>query len=214
MELRVVGAGLGRTGTNSLQLALQELLGAPCYHMLEVFGHPDHIALWHDAVNGKPPEWETIMHGYRAAVDWPVCAFWRELAELNPDAVILLSTRANASEWWTSADNTIFQAMRGDPGDDNPMMAEHHAMAVDMLEKRFTPKWRDAAEAQRAYDAHNAAVRRDAPAGRLVEWQPGDGWEPLCRALGVHVPNVPFPHVNTTAEFRAMLGIDPPPAQP
>ena len=48
--MRVVGAGLGRTGTLSLKLALEQLLGAPCYHMLEVFTHPDHIPLWHAAV--------------------------------------------------------------------------------------------------------------------------------------------------------------------
>ena len=29
MELKVIGAGLGRTGTHSLQLALQQLLGGP-----------------------------------------------------------------------------------------------------------------------------------------------------------------------------------------
>ena len=38
MSLQIVGAGLGRTGTNSLKLALEQLLGVPCYHMLEVFG--------------------------------------------------------------------------------------------------------------------------------------------------------------------------------
>jgi Sulfotransferase domain len=41
------------------------------------------------------------------------------------------------------------------------------------------------------------------PAGRLVEWRPGDGWEPICTALRVAVPDEPFPHVNSTEEFRA-----------
>src|SRR4029450_13636759 len=49
MSLRVVGAGLGRTGTMSLKLALERLLGAPCYHMLEVFKNPEHIPVWHAA---------------------------------------------------------------------------------------------------------------------------------------------------------------------
>jgi len=51
-------------------------------------------------------------------------------------------------------------------------------------------------------------VRAEAPPDRLVDWQPGDGWEPLCAALGVPVPDAPFPHVNTTAEFRAMTRLD------
>ncbi len=33
----VLGAGLPRTGTTSLQVALQQLLGGKCYHMKEVF---------------------------------------------------------------------------------------------------------------------------------------------------------------------------------
>jgi hypothetical protein len=45
-------------------------------------------------------------------------------------------------------------------------------------------------------------VRAEVPAERLVEWQPGDGWAPLARALGVAVPDEPFPHTNTTEEFN------------
>ena len=43
------------------------------------------------------------------------------------------------------------------------------------------------------------------PAGRLLEWTAGDGWDPVCKALGVAVPDEPFPHVNTTEDFRAMF---------
>src|ERR1700752_3927418 len=96
MGLQVVGAGLGRTGTHSLQLALQQLLDGPCYHMIEVFGRPDDIAVWHSAVNGDPPDWNAFLADYVAAVDWPACGFWREISAANPDAVILLSTRDSA----------------------------------------------------------------------------------------------------------------------
>ena len=73
MTLRVVGAGLGRTGTHSLKLALEQLLGGPCYHMVEVFGRPDDIAVWQDAVDDEPVDWNALMHGYAASVDWPAC---------------------------------------------------------------------------------------------------------------------------------------------
>ena len=59
-----------------------------------------------------------------------------------------------------------------------------------------------------AYETHNDEVRASVPAGRLVEWRPGDGWDPLCAALGVAVPAEPFPHVNTSADFRANTGLD------
>ena len=49
--------------------------------------------------------------------------------------------------------------------------------------------------------------KRDKLSSELLEWQPGDGWEPICERLGLSVPDEPFPHVNTTEEFRAMLGL-------
>src|SRR5207244_1907794 len=110
MSLRVVGAGLGRTATYSLKIALERLLGAPCYHMVEVFEHPEHVATWHDAALGRMPDWQEFLAGYAAAVDWPASAFWREMSEAFRDAIILLSTRDPVS-WWESAHATIFQAM-------------------------------------------------------------------------------------------------------
>src|SRR5205823_714771 len=113
MTLRLVGAGLGRTGTHSLKLALEQLLGAPCYHMFEVLQHPDHIPVWQQAVDGagSGTDWDAVFSGYRSAVDWPVAAFWRELADAYPDAVVLLSVRP-ADEWWRSADKTIWEISR------------------------------------------------------------------------------------------------------
>ena len=56
----------------------------------------------------------------------------------------------------------------------------------------------------RAYDAHAAAVREAfAGTGRLLEWRATDGWAPLCAALGVPVPDEPFPHVNTREDWAA-----------
>ena len=83
-------------------------------------------------------------------------------------------------------------------------------MVRDMF-AAFEPDWRDDTAAMAAYDRHNEAVRREVSSARLVEWQPGDGWEPLCRALGVDVPDEDFPHVNTTEEFRARLDEPAPP---
>ena len=138
MTLRVVGAGLGRTGTHSLKIALEQLLGAPCYHMFEVIGHPESIPAWQAAVDGQPVDWDAIMEGYEAAVDWPVSAFWRELAAANPDAVVLLSTRSSADAWWKSANDTIFEISRREAPPDPVMRAQMH-MAQAMLSKRFTP---------------------------------------------------------------------------
>jgi hypothetical protein len=61
----------------------------------------------------------------------------------------------------------------------------------------------DPDDVRAAHDRRLEQVRSAIPADRLVEWQPGDGWEPLCRALDVAVPVVPFPHENSTADFLA-----------
>jgi hypothetical protein len=197
MSLRVVGAGLGRTGTLSLKLALEKLLGAPCYHMVEVFPRPEHQRIWRDAALGRPQDWKRLFEGFAATVDWPACAFWSEIHAAFPDALIVLSVRP-ADAWWKSASGTIFAVQEKIPG----AMRE---MADAMFREKFTPRLDDRDACIAAYERHNADVRARAPKDRLLEWTASDGWAPLCKALGVPVPAEPFPRVNTTEEFLTRL---------
>lgn len=197
MALRVVGAGLGRTGTLSLKVALERLLGAPCYHMMELFSHPEHVSAWHGAARGEMPDWNEVMRGYRAAVDWPAAAFWGELSRAFPDAIILHSVR-DPEAWWESASQTIFSRLRAAPSDSWTDMVEA------VMAERFTPALDDREAAIAAFERHNAEVRRSAPASRLLEWRAADGWEPLCKALGVPIPDEPFPRVNTRDDWQRM----------
>jgi hypothetical protein len=91
MSLRVVGAGVGRTATMSLKLALERLLGGRCHHMIEILTHPEEIPAWMDAIEGRQIDWATLTDGYVAQVDWPGASFWPELLQANPDALVLLS---------------------------------------------------------------------------------------------------------------------------
>lgn len=202
MSLRVVGAGLGRTGTTSLKQALEILLGAPCYHMFEVIGHPEHIPAWHAAARGEMPDWHALFDGYAAAVDWPASAYWPELAAAFPGALILHSVR-DLDAWWESADQTIFPNVRKPPPDDPPFFRDWHAMVVDMMKARFHADLDDREACIEAARRHDAHVQATAPPERLLTWRPGDGWEPLCRALDLPVPDRPFPHKNTREEFQA-----------
>ncbi len=199
MSVRVVGAGLGRTGTLSLKYALEQLLGGACYHMREVFAHPEHIESWGRAARGDMPEWRTLFRDYAAVVDWPAASFWPELSQAFPDALILLSVR-DPQAWWTSANNTIFTAMGRI---DNPAWRQ---MIHGVFDARFTLSLDDRQACIAAYERHVAEVRARIPADRLVQWQPGDGWAPLCAALDLPLPAAPFPHVNTTEEFLASHG--------
>ena len=196
MGLRVVGAGLGRTGTSSLKLALEYLLDAPCYHMTEMLDRPDGVAFWLAAAAGEPVEWERGLARYVASVDWPAAAFWPELSAAYPEALVLLSLRP-AGEWYESAARTIYAPREQVAGP----LAELSARLAPRFPIR--PLLHDRTASMALHDAWNDAVRAQVPAERLVVWQVGSGWEPLCAALGVPVPDLPFPHANTKAEFIA-----------
>ena len=208
MALRVVGAGLGRTGTQSLKLALELLLDGPCFHMSELIEHPEPTAFLRSAARGEPVDWAGFPPGYVATVDWPACAFWRELAAANPDAPVLLSTRDSAERWWASFSQTIVPALSKQvPADDEAWVARR-ALMMDVMPKTFTADWSRRESAIAAYERHNASVRNAIPSERLIDHRAGDGWEPICSALGLPVPDEPFPHTNTSAEFRAELEVE------
>jgi hypothetical protein len=145
-------------------------------------------------------DWRSFPPDCVAAVDWPVSVFWRDLAHAHPDAVIVLSSRDSAAKWWESADETVLPVLR------RPVEPEHEEwqqMVHELFAREIGPDWDDADRAQAFYERHNEQVRREAPAGRLLDWQARDGWEPLCEALGVPVPDEPFPRVNTREEWLA-----------
>lgn len=70
--------------------------------MVEVFGKPDHVPLWHAAADGAMPDWDSLFEGYVAEVDWRGSAFWREPSEHYPTAPVLLSTRDSAERGGTA----------------------------------------------------------------------------------------------------------------
>ena len=204
MGLKVVGAGLGRTGTHSLKIALEQLLGGTCYHMVELFPRPEHVPMWHGAMLGQEPDWDAMLADFTAAVDWPAAAVWEELHAAFPESFVLLSTRSSADAWWASFSETILQVMLR--GSVVPEMSDWFDMSVDML-NRLTPDYADHDAALAAYEAHNERVRSTVAPDRLIDWTPADGWGPICAGLGLPEPTEPFPHVNTTDDFRAMAGL-------
>lgn len=206
MALKVIGAGFGRTGTFSLRTALEQLGFAPCYHMVEVFQHPEHNALWEDGANGKPVNWNAFLAPYQAAVDWPVCHFWRELSQAFPGAKVILTER-DAEKWWQSISQTIltYMSMSGEPADPVRKLQSHMGKLI-VGEKTFGNNF-EKHHVLEIYRRHNAAVKAALPASRLLVFDTPQGWEPLCNFLGVPVPDAPFPKTNSTVEFRARIGL-------
>lgn len=208
-NLRIIGAGLPRTGTNSLKLALEQLTGGRCHHMFEVMQDVERSgALWFSALHGELDKLAPALEGFIACVDWPSALFWRELADANPDAPVLLSHRGDAATWWASADATVWATMRR-----NVEGTMEHIFSQSLRMKAgLEDRWLDADAMLAHYDEHEAAVRAAIDPARLVYWQPGDGWGPLAAALNVPAPDEPFPRTNDRATFRERAGLDSPEA--
>jgi len=204
MPLKVVGAGVGRTGTASLKLALEQLLGGRCHHMFEMVGDPAQTPGWTDAIEGRDVDWRELLRGYVAQVDWPGASFWPELSAANPDALVLLSTR-DADAWYRSASDTIFNVFDRPP----PGREQWFEALRKMFRERFSDDLDNPTAMMDAFERHNARVRAGVPAHRLLEWTASEGWEPICERLGVAVPQEPFPSTNSTNETRTMLGLQP-----
>jgi hypothetical protein len=184
----------------SLKLALERLLGAPCYHMAEVFRHPGHADIWRRAALGEAVDWDALFEGFAAAVDWPVGSFWPEVMRHYPDALVLLSLR-DPEEWWKSASETIFPTIRSNtfaPQDWNDMVAA-------LFANRWGADTNDREASIARFNEHNARVIAEVPKERLLVWSAGDGWKPICRALDLPVPDEPFPRTNTSEEFHARV---------
>ncbi len=213
--LDVIGAGFGRTGTLSLKHALERLGFERCYHMAEVAGNAGHVPVWRAALRAEPVDWEALFTGYRAAVDWPVCHFWRELADRYPEARLILTVR-DPESWYDSARDTIFRSMREGLASGDPELVERLEMVVELVRDRtFCGDLDDRANAIRVLREHEARVRAEAPPERLLVYGVGQGWAPLCAFLDRPVPDEPFPRVNTREEFFSRWrGPQPPGAAP
>ena len=198
MALKVIGSGLGRSGTHSMKLALEQIGFGPCHHMVEVFAHPETMPLWVDAAEGRP-DWDLIFQDYVSMVDYPGCRFWRELADYYPDAKVLHTVR-DPDEWFDSTQATILA-----PGSfaDNP--PPHLAKFFGFIRADFGDKVHDRAFMTDYFRRHSAEVEATVPKSRLLVYEAGEGWGRLCEFLGVPVPDGPFPKSNTREEFQARV---------
>jgi hypothetical protein len=197
MTLKIVGAGLGRTGTKSMQTALNMLGFGPCHHMIEVFAHPESMALWIAAGAGQA-DWDAIFLNYRSMVDFPGAAYWREIAAHYPDARVLLTLR-DADAWFDSTQATIFapDGMSLRDGPFAPFFNSVFSRVVGTTRALI----HDRAFMTDYFHRHTEAVKAAIPAERLLIYNAGEGWDRLCKFLDVPVPTEPFPSENSRAEF-------------
>ncbi len=122
-QLRVIGAGYSRTGTVTLQLALERLLDGPVLHGgTQILGREDgYCRKWAEAYAAKRAGdgertrklLRDVTAGFVGCSDMPPIDFLPELMDVYPDARVVLTTRdpdrwlasirpvaANSAMWW------------------------------------------------------------------------------------------------------------------
>jgi len=199
MGLKVIGAGVGRTGTYSLKLAINELEFGLCHHMEEVLHNmPGQVPLWSAAAAGEP-DWSQIYDGYESAVDWPTACFFRELLSEYPTAKFILTER-DPERWADSFGATIYKLLAGKDEAPEEMQAWLD-MASDVIAKTGFPPGLDRNALVNAFIAHVDAVKETIPANQLLVFEVRQGWEPLCDFLGAPIPATEFPRTNHREEF-------------
>src|SRR5215510_785403 len=200
MALEVIGAGLGRTATFSLKFALEHLGFGRCYHMSEVrAGARRNVPLWLDVVRGKP-DWDAVFAGFQSTTDYPACTYWRELTAFYPNAKVILTVR-DADSWFDSVSETIFSPKMQDSLAGSPVGAMMQGVIFDAFggrvnDRAFMTDW---------FTRRNKTVIDSLPSDRLLVFSPKEGWAPLCAFLGVPVPKVQFPRVNSRDELKQAM---------
>ena len=216
MGLDIIGAGMGRTGTTSLKAALERLGFGPCYHMTELFEHPEHLDAWRAAVRGEPVDWEGPLKDYRSTLDWPGAPFYEELMEAYPEAKVILTVRV-PDRWYESTLNTIYEMTATTSSPLFSLMSwivprlrsvkqANRLVGTLAWQGTFGGRFEDREYAISVFDEWNEGVKRRVPAEKLLVYDVKQGWGPLCEFLGVEAPEgEPFPHLNDTKIFRRRI---------
>jgi hypothetical protein len=209
MALKVIGAGFPRTGTTSLKTALEMLGFGPCCHMWELM-KPEHAwrwPTWSRAVDGKPVHWPTLYKGFESTVDSPGCFFWRKLARAFPEAKVILTVRDPYAWLLSQQSGAAVGYAQGDRTRLDPVMSS----TIGRMDAAIAREWGPGLDRppgmsqdqflREQFVRHTENVKSEIAPERLLVYQVSEGWAPLCRFLGVDVPDVAFPHENDLGDF-------------
>lgn len=211
MGIEVIGAGFGRTGNTSFREAMEILGFGKCYHMKEVIDH-DHVDQWLRIADTEDPKLiRDLMDkgGYRSTCDYPACFFWQEQLKMYPNAKVVMTMR-DADSWYKSwMDNAavLLPDCETCPLGVRVFMGFVFYGQFAKLTSRIVTDGTFGGDLSKrnviqSYHNHFKKVKFLCPPEKLLLFHAADGWEPLCTFLGVPIPDQPYPHANTTSEFR------------
>lgn len=205
-EVRVIGAGLPRTGTSSLKAALELLGFGPCHHMSEVFGKIEQAKMFDKILNGEPADFKHVLKGYGATVDDPTSSMYKEVHKTFPRAKIILTVRDSDEAWYKSYRSTV-----GSAANDRfftfatlPFSNLRSAIRVaNRIQHKRIAEYGSMSPSM--HKLHNQKVIDENPTDNLLVYNVKQGWAPLCEFLEVPIPDIPFPHVNDAAYFQSNI---------
>ncbi len=218
MSIKIIGAGLPRTGTSTLKECLQRLGYSKTYHMKELLVNPQDLHYWKTLKETGTTDWDKLYNGFVATVDFPGYPWYKEHMKRYPDAKVILTVRP-FDKWHISVNSTIKNA--------GPQTLPQKLMAMAKLafnarfrnvikcvkfakqtifEGHLEGRFEDKAFAEQVFNKHIADVKAYVPADKLLVWDVAEGWAPLCKFLNVPVPEGPLPHENKKENFKEMLG--------
>ena len=215
--MKVIGAGLGRTGTMSLKFALEHLYNAPSFHMIELLRASDRLKYLKKAAKGQKEQWQNLLEGYATVVDYPCCLYYKELMEVYPEAKVVLTSR-DFDSWYESAYKTIY---KGKPKSfrDIARLVKNVILHSDMRkvapifkfadqiiwDGQFEKQFENKEYAIQKHREYIEEVKRHVPRERLLIYEVKEGWKPLCDFLELPIPEIPFPRSNSQEEFIAKM---------
>ncbi len=217
MSIKIIGAGLPRTGTNTLKHSLEKLGYTKTYHMKELLVHPENLHYWKTLEKTSTTNWEELYNGCQATVDFPAYPWYKEHMKRYPDAKVILTIRP-FDKWYDSVHSTIWLAGPKNIFEKivkltkmlfNPRM-KRAALCVKFAKRmifqvHFQGKFEDKVFAEKMFNQHIADVKAFVPADKLLILDVSEGWGPLCKFLGVAEPAEPVAHLNKKEDFSEML---------
>ena len=185
--MKIICAGLGKTGTKSIIKALRHLGFVVFDWEEQTFDFLDHLV---DVFkSGAQPDVKRVYQNADAVVDFPGNFFWEEILEAFPDSKVVLSEREEDS-WIKSAVNQLQEKRTS-----FYTLAYSHINAVSGSTNPSST-----CVSRKRYRIHNHRVKSLVPPGKLLVFNVKQGWKPLCDFLGCEVPTVAFPHENIKGE--------------
>ena len=198
--IKVIGAGLGRTGTHSLAVALDRLGFGPCY---TIFDMKKHHEMWQSALDGQPVNWIALFENFQSTMEWPAVSFLPELVEIFPEAKVILTLR-NAESWYDSAASTIFPSLESTAQHPDLEIRKRTRLSRRLvLHRQFNGEYWNKTKTIAVYQNHIRTVKLLIPKENLLCFDVKSGWSPLCSFLDVDEPSEPFPKINTRADQMA-----------